>query len=396
MLVSSTLDTMHIQAGISCVQSILADCAFVSCGNGQMFVAIGLLALKVRARFVEKFSMGTGGEAGSQIFKGLDDKVSWVEKFLRVGAVGMEAAQDEGDRWGTNDIASNSHAQYRCLLDLPVCTTCEATVWLTHLQHKLSLPVPGRALKERLICPSKLALLLVGRHGIACRVREHNQLHRDDLDVSRRPPPQSSIDLKVGVLHYTPGQEPFPLLSDPTEYVPDTVDITDRAELNYWTKILSGQLPMVAEKAIATEGGTEGKTLWRCTSLFNCKTRLPCCHVLPDKHAASTTCMQCLVCHRLVFLHIEGIPGETRRSSPHRSPPLDRLTGISIAADAKRRASAFRQAFAAQLAKLQDQPAAYGKLGLGELFEMREECLREFGFSDVYRFCHSMLCFRRK
>jgi hypothetical protein len=33
---------------------------------------------------------------------------------------------------------------------------------------------------------------------------------------------------------------------------------------------------------------------------------------------------------------------------------------------------------------LQD-PGAYGQLGLSDLFEMREECLREFGFSDVYR-----------
>jgi type II pantothenate kinase len=34
--------------------------------------------------------------------------------------------------------------------------------------------------------------------------------------------------------------------------------------------------------------------------------------------------------------------------------------------------------------KTQD-PGAYGQLGLSDLFEMREECLREFGFSDVYR-----------
>ena len=58
---------------------------------------------------------------------------------------------------------------------------------------------------------------------------------------------------------------------------------------------------------------------------------------------------------------------------------------VCTCADAKRRASAFKQAFNAQLAKLQVQPASYGKLGLGELFEMREECLREFGFTDVYR-----------
>ena len=27
----------------------------------------------------------------------------------------------------------------------------------------------------------------------------------------------------------------------------------------------------------------------------------------------------------------------------------------------------------------------YGDLGLYEVFEMREECLREFGFADAYR-----------
>jgi hypothetical protein len=52
----------------------------------------------VRARFVERFSMGTGGEAGNQTFKGLEDKVSWVEKFVQVGASGMEAAQEECNR----------------------------------------------------------------------------------------------------------------------------------------------------------------------------------------------------------------------------------------------------------------------------------------------------------
>jgi len=46
---------------------------------------------------------------------------------------------------------------------------------------------------------------------------------------------------------------------------------------------------------------------------------------------------------------------------------------------------AFARAFAAHLAKLRTEPGCYGQLGLGEIFEMREECLREFGFSDVYR-----------
>lgn len=31
-----------------------------------------------------------------------------------------------------------------------------------------------------------------------------------------------------------------------------------------------------------------------------------------------------------------------------------------------------------------EEPAAYGKLGLANLLEMREECLREFHFVDAY------------
>jgi len=32
-----------------------------------------------------------------------------------------------------------------------------------------------------------------------------------------------------------------------------------------------------------------------------------------------------------------------------------------------------------------EEPSAYGKLGLANLLEMREECLREFQFVDAYR-----------
>ena len=32
-----------------------------------------------------------------------------------------------------------------------------------------------------------------------------------------------------------------------------------------------------------------------------------------------------------------------------------------------------------------EEPAAYGKLGLANLLEVREECLREFHFFDAYR-----------
>ncbi|RWW52310.1 hypothetical protein BHE74_00041277 [Ensete ventricosum] len=34
--------------------------------------------------------------------------------------------------------------------------------------------------------------------------------------------------------------------------------------------------------------------------------------------------------------------------------------------------------------RLMEEPAAYGKLGLAKLLELREECLREFQFMDAY------------
>lgn len=37
------------------------------------------------------------------------------------------------------------------------------------------------------------------------------------------------------------------------------------------------------------------------------------------------------------------------------------------------------------LCRLMEEPAAYGKLGLANLLELREECLREFQFVDAYR-----------
>lgn len=54
-------------------------------------------------------------------------------------------------------------------------------------------------------------------------------------------------------------------------------------------------------------------------------------------------------------------------------------------AEAQRRASAFGRALDLHFSKIRDEPGAYGQLGLADLFELREECLREFGFADVYR-----------
>ncbi|KDO69623.1 hypothetical protein CISIN_1g042742mg [Citrus sinensis] len=116
--------------------------------------------------------------------------------------------------------------------------------------------------------------------------------------------------LNVGVLHLVPTLEVFPLLADPKMYEPNTIDLADRSELEYWFTVLSEHLPDLVDKAVASEGGTD---------------------------------------------------------------------------DAKRRGDAFARAFSAHLARLMEEPAAYGKLGLANLLELREECLREFQFLDAYR-----------
>ncbi|KAL8140787.1 hypothetical protein V2J09_006808 [Rumex salicifolius] len=123
-------------------------------------------------------------------------------------------------------------------------------------------------------------------------------------------------NLNVGVLHLVPTLDVFPLLADPKMYEPNTIDLSDQGELEYWYKVLSAHLDDLVDKAeaskkaVASEGGTD---------------------------------------------------------------------------DAKRRGDAFARAFSAHLARLMEEPAAYGKLGLANLLELREECLREFQFTDAYR-----------
>ncbi|XP_074558294.1 pantothenate kinase 2 [Curcuma longa] len=119
----------------------------------------------------------------------------------------------------------------------------------------------------------------------------------------------SSAALSIGVLHLVPTLEVFPLLEDPKTYEPNTIDLTDPGELEYWFTVLSEHVPDLVDKAVASEGGTD---------------------------------------------------------------------------DAKRRGDAFAHAFSAHLARLMEEPAAYGKFGLANLLELREECLREFHFMDAY------------
>ncbi|KAL3716877.1 hypothetical protein ACJRO7_008454 [Eucalyptus globulus] len=116
--------------------------------------------------------------------------------------------------------------------------------------------------------------------------------------------------LNVGVLHLVPTLEVFPLLADAKTYEPNTIDLSETGELDYWFTVLLEHLPDLVDKAVASEGGTD---------------------------------------------------------------------------DAKRRGDAFARAFSAHMARLMEEPAAYGKMGLANLLELREECLREFQFVDAYR-----------
>lgn len=61
------------------------------------------------------------------------------------------------------------------------------------------------------------------------------------------------------------------------------------------------------------------------------------------------------------------------------------LSDCRCAADGRRRAAAFGRSLEAHLVKMRSEPGAYGQLGLSDLLEMREDCLREFRFTDVYR-----------
>ncbi|KAK7265684.1 hypothetical protein RJT34_33307 [Clitoria ternatea] len=190
-------------------------------------------------QLVERFPMGapyTGGKIHGPLLRDLNEKISWMEKFLQKG---------------------------------------------TEITAPVPMAPPGTT----------------GLGGFEVPLSKGCTLRSD------------ASALNVGVLHLVPTLEVFPLLADPKTYEPNTVDLSEHSELEYWFKILSEHLPDLVDKAVASEGGTD---------------------------------------------------------------------------DAKRRGDAFARAFSAHLARLMEEPAAYGKLGLAKLLEMREECLREFHFFDAY------------
>lgn len=212
---------------------------------------------KVRARFVERFAIGApvmGGRVQGPAMSSVSDKIGWVEKFLQLGRPATEAAKNEHER----------------------------------------------ALAEQ-------TAMFRSRSHTAGEISEASMAAAFPASVVSTP----RIDWHLGVLHFHPSLEPFPLLADPGGYNPNTIDInSDAAEMAYWVGILQDAIPTVVQKAAASENNS---------------------------------------------------------------------------AEAIRRAAAFGRAFDLHLTKLRSESGAYGQLGLADLFELREECLREFGFADVYQ-----------
>ncbi|KAJ8449095.1 hypothetical protein Cgig2_004150 [Carnegiea gigantea] len=138
-------------------------------------------------------------------------------------------------------------------------------------------------------------------------------------------------NLNVGVLHLVPNLEVFPLLADLKTYEPNTIDLSDHSELEL--------MPLFLVDAVGT--GSE-----YCLSI---------CQIL-------------LTRLWLVRVELMMLKGEVMHLLVHCQP-----TWLGI----------FQLQFC--LTRLMEEPAAYGKLGLANLLELREECLREFQFSDAYR-----------
>jgi hypothetical protein len=65
--------------------------------------------LQVRARFVERFSMGApfaGGAVHGPAIRDMSDRVSWVEKFVAAGAQAHEAATEQKRRMGGPPVSA--------------------------------------------------------------------------------------------------------------------------------------------------------------------------------------------------------------------------------------------------------------------------------------------------
>ncbi|KAG2443313.1 hypothetical protein HYH02_009380 [Chlamydomonas schloesseri] len=317
-------------------------------GGGAAGDSSDAQARKVRARFVERFSMGaplTGGAVVGPAIRDVSEKVSWVEKF--VAAASGTVAGGEGAAAGAAGGAGGAGAGSAFARPPGLAAGAAGAVGEAGAAAEGATPPAGTSGPLEMAgsvsgAPGPAALATGASASVAAAAAAAAAVSRT-MSLSDQPltsphpygsggggggaggaggggggggagglraaPPRMS--LHVGVLHFSPTLEPFPLLADIASYEPNTLDINgDEDECRWWLGVLRQQIPVVVEKAAASEGGGE----------------------LP-----------------------------------------------------RRRAAAFGRAFGAHLDKLQAEPGSYGALGLGELFEMREECLREFGFTDVYR-----------
>ena len=206
---------------------------------------------KVRARFVERFSLSNPQMSKDvESLNGLKtgDK-KWMDKFIEHVRPATEAAKSEHEK------------------------AVAAQQITLHRSHTIGVP--------------------------------------SDMEHKERGLSAQTLNLQVGVLHFTPSCEPFPLLLEPSKYIVNTIDINDdEAEMSYWIGILQDQIPVVMEKAASSEGNT-----------------------------------------------VESL----------------------------KRAANFGRAFDLYLSRYRNAPGSFGKMGLSDLFELREECLREAGFQDVYK-----------
>ncbi|KAJ9568093.1 hypothetical protein OSB04_004059 [Centaurea solstitialis] len=244
-------------------------------------------------------------------------------------------------------------------------------------------------------------------------------------------------NLNVGVLHLVPSLEVFPLLANPksvVKFLLKTVQIPMQPKLlEGWVPVRSGYQPldekwmhirircteMYRINSLLKRNSWEGMRLkvingFRSTShvklnfphdsspTFGCKDCLKDINALgsfssfQDKKVkvATSICLTLMLLCCLVFSYEPNTidladPNELEYWFTVLSEHLPDLVDTAVASeggtdDARRRGEAFARAFSAHLARLMEEPAAYGKLGLANLLELREECLREFNFSDAY------------
>lgn len=139
----------------------------------------------------------------------------------------------------------------------------------------------------------------------------------------------------VGVLEKWPDMlVPFPLLSSVSAYHPDMMDLTDPVKQTYWIDLLERNLSGIVEAAID----------WGASAAVRAG-------VAP----ANTTC---------TTTSTNGSPGKSQ--------------------DAKIRATRFEELYRSHLRRLRKEPGVYGQLSVRSLLILREQCLHELGFTDIF------------